>query len=168
MAWVPAVSLREKERGQQIGAGWNPHWHQPTDLYDNYSDKDFLLGLNAAQTTLAGPKVKRCVGPTACLGCQLTTCACISMLEAVMGRSTHPKKEVEEALKHAESNGWRVSVGGAHAWGKIYCPFNSADCRCGEFCIASIWSTPKSPGNHARALKRVVDHCCMRVKTDKE
>ncbi|MEO6279609.1 M28 family peptidase [Roseateles sp.] len=53
MDWVPAVSLRENERGMQIGAGWNPHWHQPTDLYSTYSDKDFLLGLNAAQTTLA-------------------------------------------------------------------------------------------------------------------
>ena len=50
---VPAISLRENERGQQIGAGWNPHWHQPTDLFVNYSDKDFLLGLNAAQTTLS-------------------------------------------------------------------------------------------------------------------
>jgi len=53
MDLVPAISLRENERGQQIGAGWNPHWHQPTDLYSSYSDKDFLLGLNAAQTTLA-------------------------------------------------------------------------------------------------------------------
>lgn len=26
--------------------------HQPTDLYSTYSDKDFRLGLNAAQTTL--------------------------------------------------------------------------------------------------------------------
>lgn len=51
---VPAISVRENERGQQIGAGWDPHWHQPTDLYSAYSDKDFLLGLNAAQTTLAG------------------------------------------------------------------------------------------------------------------
>jgi hypothetical protein len=50
---VPAISLRENERGQQIGAGWNPHWHQPSDLYAAYTDKDFLLGLNAAQTTLA-------------------------------------------------------------------------------------------------------------------
>ena len=50
---VPAISLRENERGQQIGAGWNPHWHQPTDLFSSYTDKDFLLGLNAAQTTLA-------------------------------------------------------------------------------------------------------------------
>ncbi len=53
MDLVPAISLRENERGMQIGAGWNPHWHQPTDLYSAYSDKDFLLGLNAAQTTLA-------------------------------------------------------------------------------------------------------------------
>jgi len=61
---VPAISVRENERGMQIGAGWSPHWHQPTDLYSSYSDKDFLLGLNAAQTTLAalaqltGAKVK--------------------------------------------------------------------------------------------------------------
>jgi hypothetical protein len=54
MDLVPSISLRENERGQQIGAGWNPNWHQPTDTYANYSDKDFLLGLNAAQTTLAG------------------------------------------------------------------------------------------------------------------
>jgi hypothetical protein len=52
MDLVPAISLRENERGQQIGAGWNPHWHQPTDLYATYDDEDFMLGLNAAQTTL--------------------------------------------------------------------------------------------------------------------
>ena len=51
---VPAISLRENERGEQIGAGWDPHWHQPTDVYSTFSDKDFRLGLNAAQTTLAG------------------------------------------------------------------------------------------------------------------
>jgi hypothetical protein len=49
---VPSISLRENERGAQIGAGWSPHWHRPTDLYSTYSDKDFRLGLNAAQTTL--------------------------------------------------------------------------------------------------------------------
>ncbi|CAH0293584.1 Aminopeptidase YwaD [Massilia sp. Bi118] len=53
MDHVPSISLRENERGQQIGAGWNPHWHQPTDLVSTFSDKDYLLGLNAAQTTLA-------------------------------------------------------------------------------------------------------------------
>jgi hypothetical protein len=47
------LSLREDERGAQIGAGWDPQHHQPTDLYSTYDDKDFRLGLNAAQTTLA-------------------------------------------------------------------------------------------------------------------
>ncbi len=51
--YVPAISLRENERGTQIGAGWDPNWHQPTDVYSTYSEKDFRLGLNAAQTTLA-------------------------------------------------------------------------------------------------------------------
>ena len=49
---IPAISLRENERGVQIGSGWDPQWHQPTDVYATYSDKDFRLGLNAAQTTL--------------------------------------------------------------------------------------------------------------------
>jgi hypothetical protein len=61
---VPAISLRENERGMHTGAGWNPTWHQPIDVFTTFSDKDFRLGLNAAQTTLgavaelAGAKVK--------------------------------------------------------------------------------------------------------------
>lgn len=51
--FVPSISLRENERGAQIGNGWDPHHHQPTDLYVTYSDDDFRLGLNAAQTTLS-------------------------------------------------------------------------------------------------------------------
>jgi len=53
MDLVPSVSLRENERGTQIGNGWDPHWHQPTDVFATFSDKDFRLGLNAAQTTLS-------------------------------------------------------------------------------------------------------------------
>src|SRR6266540_7019826 len=49
---VPAISVRENERGVHIGNGWDPQWHQPTDVYATYNDKDFLLGLNAAQATL--------------------------------------------------------------------------------------------------------------------
>ena len=49
---VAAISLRENERGTQIGSGWDPQWHRATDVYATYSDKDFRLGLNAAQTTL--------------------------------------------------------------------------------------------------------------------
>jgi hypothetical protein len=62
MDLVPAISLRENERGREIGAGWNPHWHQPTDLYSTYDDKDFRLGLNAAQTTLGA--IARLAGVT--------------------------------------------------------------------------------------------------------
>jgi hypothetical protein len=50
---VASISLREAERGTQIGLGWDPHWHQPTDVFATFDDKDFRLGLNAAQTTLA-------------------------------------------------------------------------------------------------------------------
>jgi hypothetical protein len=51
---VPSISLRENERGMHTGAGWNPTWHQPIDVFATFSDKDFRLGLNAAQTTLSG------------------------------------------------------------------------------------------------------------------
>jgi len=49
---VPAISLRELERGAQIGAGWDPTHHQPIDVYSHFSEGDFRLGLNATQTTL--------------------------------------------------------------------------------------------------------------------
>ena len=41
---VAAISLRENERGVHVGSGWDPHWHQPTDLFATFSDKDFRLG----------------------------------------------------------------------------------------------------------------------------
>jgi hypothetical protein len=65
MDHVAAISLRENERGMHIGAGWDPHWHQPTDVFTTFSDADFRLGLNAAQTTLgavaelAGAKLQK-------------------------------------------------------------------------------------------------------------
>jgi hypothetical protein len=65
MDHVASISLRENERGMHIGAGWDPHWHQPSDVFATFSDEDFRLGLNAAQTTLgavaelAGVTLKR-------------------------------------------------------------------------------------------------------------
>lgn len=50
---VPSISLRENERGAHTGAGWNPTWHTPLDVWTTFTDKDFRLGLNAAQTTLS-------------------------------------------------------------------------------------------------------------------
>jgi Peptidase family M28 len=62
---APAISVREAERGAEIGGGWDPHGHTPSDVFTTYDDADFRLGLNAAQTTLsavaqlAGAKVSR-------------------------------------------------------------------------------------------------------------
>ena len=70
MDLVAAISLRELERGSEIGAGWDPTHHQPIDVYSHYSDGDFRLGLNAAQTTfsaiaqLTGAKLKTSATPS--------------------------------------------------------------------------------------------------------
>jgi hypothetical protein len=61
---APSISLRELERVAQIGGGWDPTHHQPIDVFSHFSDGDFRLGLNAAQTSLgavarlAGAKLK--------------------------------------------------------------------------------------------------------------
>ena len=81
-----------------------------------------------------------------------------------MRRKKHPHKDIEGVLNHAEANGWQVVLGGSHAWGKMYCPYNDDECRCGLHCITSIWSTPKNPGNFAKQLRRVVDGCTTHVK----
>ena len=39
-----------------------------------------------------------------------------------MARKPHPKKEVEQALKHAEAHGWRVDVGGKSCLGQDILP----------------------------------------------
>lgn len=74
-------------------------------------------------------------------------------------RRRHPDKEIENALQFAELNGWRVVPGGSHAWGRMYCPARNDTCRCGAFCITSIWSTPRNAGGHSRLLRRVVLNC---------
>ena len=74
-------------------------------------------------------------------------------------RKPHPKQDIEPALKYAEKNGWRIKVGGGHAWGKLYCPYNDQDCRGGTFCIFSIWGTPRNSGSHAKQICRVINNC---------
>jgi hypothetical protein len=76
-----------------------------------------------------------------------------------MSRRRHPKPEIEKALRFAEERGWRVELGGSHAWGKMYCPFSSKERRCGARCISSIFSTPINSGNHARRLHQLVANC---------
>src|SRR5215204_340443 len=57
---VPSLSLRENERGSQIGGNWDPTHHQPIDVLTTFNDKDYMLGLTSAQTTLGA--VGRLVG----------------------------------------------------------------------------------------------------------
>ena len=49
---VPSISLRENERGRQIGGNWDPTHHQPIDVLTTFTDKDYMLGLTSAQTSL--------------------------------------------------------------------------------------------------------------------
>ncbi len=70
-------------------------------------------------------------------------------------RAKHPKKDVEEALRFAEENGWLVRpTASGHRWGEMTCGHQDAD-----RCRISIWSTPKNPGNHANHLRRKVRNC---------
>jgi len=73
-----------------------------------------------------------------------------------MPRPAHPNKHIEEALKHAEENGWRIEkrTGKGHAWGRAFC----GGAQRGA-CMFSVWSTPRSPENHARQILRQVDRC---------
>jgi hypothetical protein len=66
-------------------------------------------------------------------------------------RDRHPKKEVEEALQDLEDADWSVVQRSGHAWGLARCPHGC--------CQVSIWSTPRDPGNHARALRRAIERC---------
>lgn len=77
-----------------------------------------------------------------------------------MPRPSHSKKEVEEVLRHAEEQGWRIELGGSHAWGRIYCPYNDEECRCGEFCITSVEHTeePWQPCACPSARRRQLHH----------
>jgi hypothetical protein len=60
----------------------------------------------------------------------------------------HPKKEVNDALDYADKQGLKVErTSAGHKWGRI-------GCSCGA--SVPIWSTPRSPHNHGRRLRRWV------------
>lgn len=73
-----------------------------------------------------------------------------------MARKKHPNKDIEEAVKYAESIGWRYRAAGgsAHAWGRILCPLGAR-----EGCSMSIWSTPRDAVRHAEQIKRKLKQC---------
>ena len=69
-------------------------------------------------------------------------------------RSSHPNKEIEAAVAYAEQQGWSWAKVNGHAWGKLLCPHHDR-----EGCKIFIWSTPRSPENHAKQIRRDVDRC---------
>jgi hypothetical protein len=75
-------------------------------------------------------------------------------------RPRHPKQEIEDAVAYAEAQGWTWLKVHGHAWGKLHCEHHDRD-GCTEF----VWSTPRSPGNHARQIRRAVDRCPHRNET---
>ena len=78
-----------------------------------------------------------------------------------MPRRRHPNKDIEAALKYAESHGWwiKLTTGSGHSWGQLYCPSNNPGCRDGDYCITRIWSTPADPMKLVRCIKQTVDKC---------
>ena len=71
-----------------------------------------------------------------------------------MARPRHPNKHIESVLRYAEGLGWRVELSDGHAWGHLLCPLQA---RTG--CSWAVYSTPRSPENHARDLRRKIDRC---------
>lgn len=71
-----------------------------------------------------------------------------------MGRSRHPNKEIEAAIREAEARGWRVQAGGSHAWGFLLCTEQSR-----EGCRVTVYSTPRNPENHARQIRYQIGAC---------
>ncbi|MFH5804385.1 hypothetical protein [Alienimonas sp. DA493] len=69
---------------------------------------------------------------------------------------THPNKHIREAIEYALSRGWRLEKAGgsSHNWGTLLC---GAGSRGG--CIQRVYSTPRSPENHANDIRKKVDRC---------
>src|SRR5262245_15834438 len=68
----------------------------------------------------------------------------------------HSNRYTREAISYALHNGWTLRKSGprAHTSGLVYCA--QAD-RTG--CARAIYSTPRSPEDHAKDLRRAVDRC---------
>ena len=70
---------------------------------------------------------------------------------------THPNKHIRDAVEYALSHGWRLSKPGrsSHLWGRLRCPLADRD-----GCDAQpVYSTPRSPENHAERIRKRVDAC---------
>lgn len=68
----------------------------------------------------------------------------------------HPNKHIREAVEYAISAGWTLRRAGAraHTWGLLFCPQRD---RSG--CRRAVYSTPRSPEDHASDIRQAVDRC---------
>ncbi|QUS39302.1 hypothetical protein RPMA_10995 [Tardiphaga alba] len=69
-----------------------------------------------------------------------------------MVRPTHTSKEVEAAICHAESMGWRFRKMGH--WGRLFCEHADRD-----GCAQQVNGTPRNAENHAKQIRRAVERC---------
>ena len=75
-------------------------------------------------------------------------------------RPKHPKKDVEEAVRYSEGQGWTFRKMGH--WGWMYCPHPDHADRC----HVVVNGTPKNASVHARQIKRAIDRCPHRKKEE--
>lgn len=83
-----------------------------------------------------------------------------------MARKTkHPNKEIREAIKYADSKGWRIKETGksSHAFCRLLCPEKSIDGH-----TKSVWRTPKVPENHVKEIIKAVDRCNHKDNEDED
>lgn len=66
----------------------------------------------------------------------------------------HPNKDIQAAIAYAISQGWLFRSSNGHAFGRLHCSLPGHKEH-----IMSIWSTPKSPEQHAKQIRRKVDQC---------
>ncbi|THV40525.1 hypothetical protein FAB82_14745 [Glycomyces buryatensis] len=74
----------------------------------------------------------------------------------------HPNKHIRAAIEYMEEKGWKIETSGGHAWGRAFCPGGGTGCRPPR----SIWSTPRSPEDFAKQLRKVADECPHGLETD--
>ncbi len=68
----------------------------------------------------------------------------------------HPNKHIQAAIEYAISRGWDFDAGGrsSHCFGRIRCGISGHREH-----QMSVWSTPRSPENHARQIIRMIIRC---------
>jgi hypothetical protein len=72
-------------------------------------------------------------------------------IDCEVSRPPHPNPEIERALRYAEDRDCTVRKArrSSHAWGRIYAPDGES--------MMSVWSSPRSAGNHAKQIRRFAD-----------